>query len=105
MTSTFFRSGSLGFKSGVTVKPQAAERETYWKSGSITSQVLSLSSFVFVHVYYKAAMALAATLRPSGSVRSVMDKTTLGLASACNFTSSETCEKHTHIHKDLTLSQ
>lgn len=36
-------------------------------------------------------MALAATLLPSGSVRSVMDRTTLGLARAGSFTSSDTC--------------
>lgn len=35
-------------------------------------------------------MALAATLLPSGRVKSVMDRTTLGLAKAGSFTSSET---------------
>lgn len=40
---------------------------------------------------YRAEMALAATLLPSGRVRSVMARTTRGLARAGSFTSSETC--------------
>lgn len=43
------------------------------------------------HTVYRAEMALAATLLPSGSVRSVMARTALGLARAGSFTSSETC--------------
>lgn len=39
---------------------------------------------------HKAEMALAATLLPSGRVRSVMARTTLGFARAGSFTSSET---------------
>ncbi len=45
----------------------------------------------FKPTVYRAEMALAATLRPSGRVRSVMARTTLGLARAGSFTSSETC--------------
>lgn len=40
-----------------------------------------------------AAMALAATCRPRGRLRSVMASTTLGLDMADTFTSSDTCRK------------
>lgn len=40
-------------------------------------------------------MALAATWRPSGRLRSVMARTTLGLDMADTFTSSDTCHKQT----------
>lgn len=38
-------------------------------------------------------MALAATWRPRGRLRSVMARTTLGLDMADTFTSSETCHR------------
>lgn len=41
----------------------------------------------------RAEMALAATLLPRGRVRSVMARTTLGLARAGSFTSSDTYRK------------
>lgn len=44
-------------------------------------------------------MAFAATLLPSGSVRSVMDSTTRGLARAGSFTSSDTCS-HANTQRD-----
>lgn len=47
---------------------------------------------------HSAAMALAATRRPRGRLRSVMARTILGLDMVDTFTSSETCpgteEKH-----------
>lgn len=45
---------------------------------------------VFKSIVQRAEMALAATLLPSGRVRSVMARTTLGLARAGSFTSSDT---------------
>lgn len=45
---------------------------------------------MFKSIVQRAEMALAATLLPSGRVRSVMARTTLGLARAGNFTSSDT---------------
>ena len=45
---------------------------------------------------YKAEMALAATLLPSGRVRSVMARTTLGFARAGSFTSSDTWMNRTN---------
>ena len=40
-------------------------------------------------------MALAATWRPRGRLRSVMARTTLGLDMADTFTSSDTCHRQT----------
>lgn len=51
--------------------------------------------------YYKAAIALAATLLPRGRVRSVIDRTTLGLANECSFISSDTCRKKTQTELSL----
>lgn len=51
-------------------------------------------------------MALAATLLPSGRVRSVMDRITLGLARAGSLTSSETCRndnKHFNTYIGINL--
>lgn len=47
----------------------------------------------FKSTVQRAEMALAATLLPSGRVRSVMASTTLGLARAGCFTSSDTYTK------------
>lgn len=60
-------------------------------TGPTVGQIWYRGKFKPAFKVYKAEMALAATLLPSGRVRSVMARTTLGLARAGSFTSSETC--------------
>lgn len=64
----------------------------HWMRGAwLTPIALSWVPLQPLQAPQSAAMALAATCRPRGRLRSVMARTTLGLDIADTFTSSDTC--------------